>query len=185
MSYSLESYKPQTPSQERALVVAKKVVDIARSYSQESDTKPAIVVFSGNPGVGKTHLLEGIRLGLKTNAAEALHFSGSVTKAGKGDSNKIITGDDVFSGLDSLDKYGGSFGEMKALNELILDEWYPAGRLAILTSNFSLTEIQAGLTAQDSIGRASSRLDEMARRGADIAIAGPDHRGSVAIESMF
>lgn len=185
MSYSLETYQPQTASQERALVVAKKVLDIAQSYVSGEQAKPAIVVFSGQPGVGKTHLLEGIHAGLQSDGISTARFSGNVSKIPKGDDAKIVLGDDAFSNVDTLSKYGGAFTEMKALNDLILDEWYPNGRLAVMTSNFSLAEIQAGLTVHDAIGRASSRLDEMARRGADVHIEGPDYRGTVAVESLF
>jgi hypothetical protein len=180
--YSFDSYKPTTDSQERALGVARRVVEIAKSGT----TDPAMVVLSGGPGVGKTHLIEAIRYGLSASGLKYDYFSGHVPYEPKG-GLPIVVGDDAFSQFDRL---GGkvidpSSAEVGALNNAVLNTWYPESSLVVMSSNFSLQAIQTALSEFDTIGRASSRLQEMAQRGADIRIEADDHRTSGLIQSIF
>lgn len=189
MRYRFEDYRPENESQERALKIARSVSDIAVKYADETvTTSPAIVVFSGSPGVGKTHLIESIKTDLSDSGINFESFSGQIphhrTRGARG---RIIVGDDAFSRHEQLNGTLGSscWSEVQSLNEHLLEDWYPDGSLVILGSNFDLPTIQQALRASDGIGRASSRLDEMARRGADVPILGPDHRSTSEIASLF
>lgn len=183
--HSFESYEPKTDSQARALDVAKRVVRLAN----EPTGSPAIVVLSGNPGIGKTHLLESIKREIGDSGVPYEESVGGQlpSVANKNPDCRLFLGDDIFSRCDRL---GGEFrdtswSQVSALNELTLNDWYPNGKLVVLTSNFSLKAILVALNEFDRIGRSVSRLREMASRGADVPILGEDHRASSDIVSLF
>ncbi len=190
MRYSFDTYKPANESQTRALQVAQKASRLAiEHYADESVvTEPAIIVFSGSPGVGKTHLLESIRKQLDSRDIPHTDFNGAIPPNNfspvKG---RIIIGDDAFSAHNKLSSTVGnaSAAELRYLNANVLDRWYPDGSLVIMSSNFTLEEMQLRLRELDDVGRASSRLDEMARRGADVPITGADYRATSGVESLF
>lgn len=185
--YSFEDYKPATESQERALVIARNLVELA---SDSTIAGPALVVFSGKPGVGKTHLLESIKSGLGNRNVSYEESRGGKLFLGMANQNpnaRVFLGDDVFSESDRLSAELGSasWSEINALNKLVLNDWYPNNKLIVLTSNFPLEAIVSAMKEFDNMGRTSSRLKEMAQRGADVPIEGDDYRSSSNVESLF
>ncbi len=170
--YSFEGYIPKNESQKRALYVAKRVVELYNSSDFQSNPQPAIVIFSGPPGVGKTHLLESIRGGVNTSSSS--------------DSSPPIFIDDLFSKHTELTgrEHSESKQPLIEFGKKIMG-LYESGSLLIATSNFTLEKIITELNMVDTIGRASSRLNEMASRGADVPISGEDHRTSEQIRSLF
>lgn len=185
--YSFEDYKPATESQERALDVAKNVVRLA---SNPTIAGPALVVFSGKPGVGKTHLLKSIKSGLGNRRVSYEESRGGKLFLGMANQNpnaRVFLGDDIFSRYDRLSGKltSTSWGEISTLNDLVLNDWYPNNKLIVLTSNFPLEAIVSAMKEFDNMGRTSSRLKEMAQRGADVPIEGDDYRSSSNVESLF
>jgi|GEM_PF-3018319 len=147
-----------------------------------------MVVFSGKPGTGKTHLFESIRNELCKRDIPHDIFRSAIPHSSEHQlRRRIVLGDDAFSRYDELrsDISSSSFGELSLLNSHIIDNWYPNGTLVVMTSNFSLSAIQERLEDIDTMGRALSRLSEMARRGADVPIEGPDYRVQGQIDSIF
>lgn len=190
MRYSFDTYIPGTPSQERALKIARHVSTLAVTAYNESSasTEPAIVVFSGKPGVGKTHLIEAIRGELDERGVAYDSFASVVPHRGSQPlKQRVILGDDAFSRYAELSANveSSSYGELSSLKEHVLNDWYPEGSLVVISSNFALATIQEQLTNTDPIGRATSRLIEMAKRGADVPISGQDYRAVGEVDSLF
>lgn len=188
------TYQPQTDSQAEALKRFTALADaIARkSRSVVENTYPfehgRIIFVSGNPGVGKTHLVEALINELTQREPDLVEriflFRGNFTHANIANFSDfggcpIVIIDDLFAERQSIEKLHPNV-EIKVLMQLITAV-YDERRLVLVTSNFPLMQgIVEKILAADAVGRVSSRLRELMANSGELIIEGRDYREILA-----
>lgn len=195
-----ENYQPLTESQKKALAFFKNISSILTESDMAkriiSDEFPfptaAFYVFSGKPGVGKTHLMEAVVNGLTAQNPKLrdriflLRDNFTTMMYGMSGDNffnnkPIILLDDLYAEIQGPEGLKG-FGYVEKLTQFLM-QVYERRSLVIASSNFPFIENVLPLVRQhDIIGRSTSRIAEMFGRGGvgELEIKGPDYREIIA-----
>jgi DNA replication protein DnaC len=197
---SFDSYKPQTEEQKEALAwmsgMADWLISLQDSFAGGSNPLEDGTLFflSGQPGTGKTHLLEAVINDIRERAPELLDsiylFRDKFTsKFCSGvyefsfDRKPIIFLDDLFSEHQSIGDLHDAT-DIPAISSLI-SQAYERRWLVVATSNFPLMSgILDRIKKVDKVGRISSRCEEIITgRGQEFEIKGPDYRAIIASQA--
>ena len=188
-SSRLDSYAPQTESQKLALA---NLTALAAAIVRKGDaisTEPhpfahgRIIFLSGPPGVGKTHLVEGlVNEVLEKDPrldGKVFLFRGDLnvyfTRTSEFDGCPVVVIDDLYAELQSLDRLH-PVPDIRSLMELVTLV-YEQRRLLILTSNFQMMEGMVTRIAEvDEVGRVTSRLRELMANSGELVLDGSDYR---------
>lgn len=191
---SLTTFVPQTARQREIADNIGKLAKMLIRRAPEiigSEASPfpsgAILVLTGPPGRGKSHLMEGLIGDVLTEAPgleskillsrESL-FSNFGSAVPRWHSWPLVFLDDVFSDEQSVSSL--RIGSIMAFMNLIT--WvYEGRRLAVLTTNFPILD---GLTQKileaDQIGRTVSRMKELWANAGEFELDGGDYREKIA-----
>lgn len=186
---TFEAFQAQTPEQINASEMLESLASRITTGSQHilSNQYPfphaGIIFLHGQPGRGKTHLVEAFVNRLRQKAPEVLRkvflsrdFFGDNIAAYGYRGFPIILLDDLFANVPSPDKLHKV--DASRLRDFVFN-LYEERSLVIATCNFGLSRHLRGMIAEeDPTGRALSRLDELISRNGtgEIELTGIDWR---------
>lgn len=196
-SSRFDSYEPGTESQQEALERFTRLAAAITNSAEKilSSAYPfehgRFIFVSGNPGVGKTHLLEALINEVTGNVPELARriylFRGRFTVrniSGISDFDKcpIVVVDDLYAEYQTIDDLHPRT-DIKVLMEMITMV-YEKRQLVIFSSNFPLMEgIEERIRSVDTLGRTTSRLKELLANSGEMEIQGEDHRRILATKA--
>lgn len=186
---TFESFKPKTDSQNKALLLMQKVAEqlVEKRMKIVSERYPfdnaKMLTLVGDPGRGKTHLVEALVNYLRVNAPEILQKvflsreDFAIINAGVmnpyGNCPVVIL-DDFFAERQSVEKLHDM--DIQKFMEFVRRS-YEERRLLIFTTNFPF---QGGILKRvqkiDTTGRIVSRLTEILGNSGEIEVTGEDYR---------
>ena len=176
---TLENYRAELPSQQRALAIARRYVG---SFA-DTASRGASLILAGKPGTGKTHIACGIARALieqhdKTavfmTVLQALRHVKDTYRRDSERSEHDAINDLLAPDLLILDEIGAQNGSEheKMLMFEIINERYQECRATILISNLTAEEL--GIFLGDRV------MDRFREAGAVVAFDWASHRGSKA-----
>lgn len=192
---TFENFTPSTDSQSQVQELlqglAQQVIEAKDTIATQ--TQPfgdaCLIFLYGEPGRGKTHLVEAFVNELKAAAPEVfarmvlsrdrLYLDYLYSSNPYGDAPIVIV-DDLFHDKKSVsDLHPG--GDIAAFMKFITD-MYNHKRLVIVTSNFALVKggILARIKEEDKVGRTVSRAAEVLSGAGEFELLGPDYREELA-----
>jgi DNA replication protein DnaC len=196
------NYVPKTPSQTEAAQIFQKVAGLIIEQANNIRTSEypfphaRLLSFFGGPGRGKSHLMEALVNDILQQAPDLKEkiflLREDFTNAMRGqpgaalnafDGKPIILIDDLFSECQSVEDLHPKSEVMHLMR--FIAEAYERRPLIITTSNFPFVKgIIEKIQEVDTVGRATSRCDEILSRGGEVEIAGPDGRIEIASNSQ-
>ena len=189
---TFESFNPQNKVQEEAKttmqkLVSKIVAKVKLASGKLNFDHARLISISGEPGLGKTHLLEAFINEFRNNDIDPenlIYLSrgnftlDNISKISDFDQKPIIVIDDLFSEHQSVEPLGPTT-DLDCLSKF-LSFAYEDRRLIITSSNLALGEILKRVEEIDKIGRINSRANEMMAGLPEIKVEGKDYRTIIA-----
>jgi chromosomal replication initiation ATPase DnaA len=165
---------------EQVVAASQHIASIAQPFDE-----PSLLFLWGQPGRGKTHLVEAFVNRIRVDAPEVykrlIMSRGRFSSDFQSDFNSygdapIVIIDDMYHDMMRVSDLHPAT-EIKAFMRFITD-LYDRRRMVIVTSNFPLIEggIMEMVTKVDKIGRITSRAAEVMSRVGEIELQGMDFR---------
>lgn len=192
---TFENFTPSTDSQSRVHELlqglAQQVIEAKDTIATQ--TQPfgdaCLIFLHGEPGRGKTHLVEAFVNAIKAAAPEVFArmvlscdrlYLDYLYSSNPYDDAPIVIIEDLFHDKKSVsDLHTGA--DIAAFMKFITD-MYSHKRLVIVTSNFRLLKggILDRVKEADQVGRTVSRAAEVMSGGGEFELLGPDYREELA-----
>ncbi len=193
-SSTFNSFEKYDPEQEKFVQVVKRLADQIVAKADAICTQPypfehaRLLIFWGEPGVGKTHLIEALVNHVKQAAPQVLakmylareNFThANLSSTGSYGNAPIVIIDDLFAESHGLDQLHDAT-DIRCFMEFI-KKMYEERRLIIITTNFAFKEgIVERVKKVDKVGRIVSRLNEILSRSGEFEFSGEDYRDRLA-----
>jgi hypothetical protein len=173
---SFENYLPGTESQKDALDIMRRVADFTlRYYTNGEETAPVAIYLSGEPGVGKKHLLQATDTFLQSHNVEAAYWRYHIQPVFEARFPKKIHIVENLKTNMLIDNF----------NEAIVKYFYPRGNLVIISSITALDGLKKAIKAEGDSKQAVICFDEMISRGENIHIIGPSDEQKRTIPKLI